>query len=95
MALVTHGGVVAQVWRGGHGRQTRLALALNAVQVEALDLALGRNAGLLMARSGMSDAVDAAIVAMTGNDERIITSDLEDIGLLVAASGRRIDIVPA
>ena len=90
----THGGVVAQVWRGGTGRQARLATALQAVEIVPLDAGLGRQAGVLLARSGLSDAIDAALVAMADHGDQIVTSDPGDLAFLAAASQRRIDIVP-
>ena len=90
----THGGVVAQVWRGGTGRQARLAAALQAIEVAALDAALGRRAGVLLARTGLTGAVDAALVALADHGDRIITSDPGDLAVLAASTGRRIDIVP-
>jgi predicted nucleic acid-binding protein len=92
--LLTHGGVIAQVWRGGVGRQARLARLLHAVETVALDEELGRRAGVLLARSGLSDAVDAALAAMATHGDRIITSDPDDLAALVAAGDRRVDIVP-
>ena len=90
----THGGVVAQVWRGGTGRQARLARALRAVEVVPLDAELGRRAGVLLARCGLQDAIDAALAAMADHDDEIITSDPDDLAILVAAGNRRVDIVP-
>ncbi|WP_419926326.1 PIN domain nuclease [Candidatus Poriferisocius sp.] len=92
--LKTHGGVVAQVWRGGTGGQTRLARALQSVEAVPLDAELGRRAGVLLARCGESDAIDAALVAMADHGDEIITSDPEDLIVLVAASRRRINIIP-
>lgn len=91
---VTHGGVVAQVWRGGNGRQARLARALAGIDVSALDDRLGRSAGLLLARSRASDAIDAAVVALAEDGDRIVTSDPGDIWLLVEASARHVDVIP-
>ena len=90
----THGGVVAQVWRGGTGRQARLAKALRAVEVVPLDAELGRRAGVLLARCGLQDAIDAALAAMADHGDEIITSDPDDLAILVAAGNRRVDIVP-
>ena len=59
---ISHGGVVAQVWRGGTGRQVPLARLLAGVDIAALDDGLGRRAGMLLARSGLADAIDAAVV---------------------------------
>ncbi|MYH95349.1 MAG: type II toxin-antitoxin system VapC family toxin [Acidimicrobiia bacterium] len=91
--LKTHGGVIAQVWRGGRD-QARLARALRMVETFPLNDELGRKAGVLLARSGLSDAIDAALVAMAEHGDEIITSDPDDLDLLVTASQRRIDIVP-
>lgn len=91
---MTHGGVIAQVWRGGAGRQTRLARALQAVETVPLDDELGRRAGVLLARSGLIDAIDAALAAMAAHGDQIITSDPHDLAALVAVTGRRIDVVP-
>lgn len=91
---MTHGGVIAQVWRGGTGHQTRLARALQAVETVPLDEELGRCAGVLLARSGLSDAIDAALAAMAADGDRIITSDHHDLAALVAVTSRRIDVVP-
>ena len=90
----THGGVVAQVWRGGTRRQARLATALQAVEIVPLDTGLGRRAGVLLARSGLSDAIDAALVALADHGDQIITSDPNDLAVLVAASNRRVDVTP-
>lgn len=91
---VTHGGVVAQVWRGGHGRQTQLARALHGVDVAGLDDTLGRKAGMLLAASGLNDAIDAGVVCLATDDDVIATSDPDDIDQLVQASERHVDIVP-
>ena len=90
----THGGVIAQVWRGGAGRQAQLARALRAIEVVPLDIELGRRAGVLLARSGLRDAIDAALAAMADHGDLIITSDPDDLAALVAASARRVDVVP-
>ena len=90
----THGGVVGQVWRGGTGRQARLARALRAVEVVPLDAELGRRAGVLLARCGLQDAIDAALAAMADHGDEIITSDPDDLAILVAAGNRRVDIAP-
>ncbi|MDE0115655.1 MAG: hypothetical protein OXT07_03420 [bacterium] len=92
--LRTHGGVIAQVWRGGTRGQTRLARALRMVETVPLNEELGRQAGMLLARCGLSDAIDAALVAMADHGDEIITSDPDDLDMLVTASQRRINITP-
>lgn len=91
---MTHGGVIAQVWRDGSGRQARLAKALQAVETAPLDEQLGKRAGALLARSGLTDAIDAVLAAMADHGDQIITSDPADLAELVRASDRRVDIVP-
>ncbi len=61
---VTNGGVVAQVWRGGHGRQAPVARLLAGVEVVPVDDSLGRRAGMVLAVGGGSDAIDAAVVCL-------------------------------
>ena len=56
IALHTTDPVVGQVWRNG-ARQARLSAFLNTVEVHPLDD--GRAVGVLLARSGTSDVVDA------------------------------------
>ena len=90
----THGGVVAQAWRGGGSRQARLARALPALEVASLDDDLGRRAGVLLGRAGRSDAIDAAVVALANHADRIVTSDPDDINHLVATLGLRVDVIP-
>ncbi len=91
---VTHGGVVAQVWRTGTGRQARLARALQAIDVVGLDQGLGKEAGRLLGLSRTSDAIDAAVVVLAAPGDQIVTSDPYDIDRLVFASGLPIDVVP-
>lgn len=89
----THGGVIAQVWRGGTGRQAPLARATKAIVTTPLDDGLGRRAGVLLARSGMADAIDAAVVALADHGDQIVTADPGDIAALVDAAELRSDVV--
>jgi hypothetical protein len=90
---VTHGGVVGQAWRGGGARQALLAKALAGVEVRALDDALGRAAGGLLDRAKKHDVVDAAIVLLSNDGDRIVTSDPGDLEPLAAAAGRHVDLI--
>lgn len=89
---VTHGGVVAQVWRGGSGRQAGLARAVDLVEVVALDRDLGKAAGRLLALTGGRDVVDAAVVMIASDDDQILTSDPEDLLALASARGLFVEI---
>jgi hypothetical protein len=90
---LTNGGVVAQVWRGGHGRQAPVARLLAGTQVAPLDDRLGRRAGLLLAASGGSDAVDAAVICLAADGDHILTSDPGDLRALAQAADVHIDII--
>lgn len=89
---LTHGGVLGQVWRGGP-RQARLSQALAGVDVRPLDEALGRLAGQLLGASGASDVIDAALVMLSSDGDEIVTSDLNDIEMLAATSGRHVELI--
>ena len=92
--LRTNGVVVAQVWRDSTGRQAELAQLLRSVDVKDVDQSVGRNAGVLLGRANLDDAVDATVVAVASAGDRIVTSDPGDIRTLVAASGFPILVVP-
>jgi hypothetical protein len=93
-APVTHGGVVGQVWRGGSGRQARLARFMLALDVAPLDAALGRRAGVLLGRARAADVVDAALVLLAQDGDSVLTSDPEDIARLAVAAQLDVDVVP-
>jgi hypothetical protein len=93
-APLTHGGVVGQVWRGGAGRQARLAQLLPALDTAALDQPMGRRAGVLLGRARKSDVVDAAVVALAIDGDVILTSDPQDLASLAEAAGVHVDLVP-
>jgi hypothetical protein len=90
---VTCGGVVAQVWRGGQGKQAPLARLLAGVEVAPIDGSLGRRAGMLLARSGQSDAIDSAVVCLAGDGDDILTSDPGDLRGLAEAAGVHIELI--
>ena len=93
-APLTHGAIVGQVWRGGSGRQARLAALLPALHTVALDASLGRRAGVLLGRARTTDVVDAALVLLAVDGDTIITSDPEDIARLAVSAGLDADIEP-
>ena len=91
---LSHGGVVGQVWRGGGGRQARLAKLLPGVKITPLDEALGRRAGSLLARARTADVIDAALVLLARDGDMILTSDPGDLEHLAFAAGLHVEIVP-
>jgi hypothetical protein len=90
---VTCGGVVAQIWRGGHRKQVPLARLLAGVDVVPIDDSLGRQAGMLLARSGQSDAIDAAVVCLAADGDDILTSDPSDLLALAETADIHVELV--
>jgi hypothetical protein len=91
---VTHGGVLAQVWRGGSGRQAEMSRLIGGVEVKPLDEELGRKAGVLLGASRTGDAIDAALVCLAADGDEILTSDPGDLTRLARAAGLHVDLVP-
>src|SRR5580658_3402147 len=91
---VTSGGVVAQVWRGGSGRQAPTARLLAGTDVAPIDDRLGRRVGMLLARSGESDAIDAAVVCLAADGADSLTSEPGDLRALAQAGARHVALVP-
>ena len=89
---VTHGGVVGQVWRGGP-RQARLAAALAGTDVRAVGDHLGRAAGELLAETRTSDVIDGALALVAVDGDEIVTLDRDDFEVLVAATGRHVELI--
>lgn len=90
----THGGVIGQVWRGG-ARQARLARLLPGLEIAALDEAFGRRAGVLLARSGTADVVDAAVVLLASDGDWILTSDVGDLRVLADSAEVHVELIDA
>ena len=86
--------MVAQVWRGGTGRQAPLARLLAGTDVAPVDDRLGRRAGMLLARSGQSDAIDATVVCLAADGDDILTSDPGDLRALAEAAEIHVELVP-
>jgi hypothetical protein len=78
--------VLAQAWRGGpQPMMSRLLKGCNVVPLSEGD---ARDVGSLLARSGTSDAVDAAVVLTAARDRRaVVTSDPDDLRTLADAHG--------
>lgn len=76
--------VVAQVWRHG-ARQGRLARVLAGVAVPPLDLDTGKRLGVLLGTTNSSDVVDAHVASLTRAGDQVLTSDLDDLRILLDA----------
>lgn len=91
--LVTHAGIVGQVWRNP-SRQAGLSRSLKFVDVRPLDIDLAKEAGLLMASAKMSDVHDAALAVLCQPGDTLLTSDVGDLASLLSARGlTSIDII--
>ena len=90
---VVPAGVLAQVWRGGSGRQAPLARALKQCTIETLDESLAKQVGEAGKGFGSPDVVDiSVVVSALSRGDRVFTSDPEDIGRISNALHRRLDI---
>jgi hypothetical protein len=90
---LTNGGVIAQVWRGGNGRQVPVARLLASVDVVPVDDELGRRAGLLLARTGTADAIDASVICLAQDGDDVLTSDPADLRALASAARVHVDLI--
>ena len=93
-APLSHGGVVAQVWRTGSGRQATVARLLKGVDVQPFDVLLGKRAGALLGKSRGDDAIDAAVICLAADGDDVLTSDPGDLSALAEAAGVHIDLIP-
>ena len=92
-APVTHGGIVGQAWRGRGSRQALLAKALDVLDIRRLDAALGRAAGELLASARQDVVIDAALVLLANDGDRVITSDPDDLAPLARAADLDVELV--
>lgn len=88
MVVRTTETVLAQVWRDGR-TQANLARVLTGIEVLPLGSGDGKRTGELLARAARSDVVDAHIVQQVAPGDHVLTSDPEDIEMLLTA--RRIE----
>ena len=89
---VVPAGALAQVWRGGSGRQAPLAQMLKQCRVEPLEESLAKQVGTASVRTASSDVVDiSVVVSAAGRGDRIVTSDESDITEITTSLGHKID----
>jgi len=84
--VTTSSPIVGQVWRDGR-RQVMVARLIAATNVEAPTGRDARRAGELLARSNTRDVVDALLAGTARDGDTVLTSDPDDIELLVARAG--------
>lgn len=82
--LIVPAGVVGQVWRGSARRVPLRALLKGPTTfVSPLDQVLAEAAGVLCARTGTSDVIDASVVLVARRARAVVvTSDVEDLRTL-------------
>jgi hypothetical protein len=90
---VSHGGIVGQAWRAHGVRQALLAKAIDALDIRRLDAALGRAAGELLARANRDDVIDAALVLLASDGDRLITAHPGDLASLARAADLDVELL--
>ena len=91
--VMTAASTIAEVLRGG-SRDARVHRVLNQITVVPVDKALGRAAGALLGRTGLSGhrcTIDALLAAVALGQPRpvvLLTSDLDDMAQLIDEPGR-------
>lgn len=80
--VVTSAAVVAQAWRDPR-RQANLARALTGIDIAALDDAAAKKIGELLRANGTSDLADAHLALLVQPQDRVLTSDEDDINALL------------
>jgi hypothetical protein len=92
VAVRSSGGAVAQVWRDG-ARQANLARVLSGVDVAALDVTAAKHIGPLLGATNTSDAIDGHVAQLVKAGDHLITSDPQDLRLLLGNRVRDVTIV--
>ena len=83
LPIITHCGIVGQVWRHPSG-QARLAKVLTSVVVVPVDDRLGRAAGLLLTANRSADVIDAALACLCRPGDVLYTSDIDELSALLS-----------
>jgi predicted nucleic acid-binding protein len=83
--LAVPAGVLAQAWRGGGGRQARIARLLSAssTSVVPLDAKMALRVGARCAATRTADIVDVSVaICASDRGHPVITSDPDDISAI-------------
>jgi hypothetical protein len=70
-----------------------VARLLAGTEVVAVDDVVGRRAGMLLAASGGSVAIDAGVVGLAADGDDILTSDPGDLHALAEAAGVHVELI--
>ena len=79
---------------GGDWGEVSEADGLAGIEVAPLDSKLGKRAGMLLARTGGADAIDAAVICLARDGDDILTSDPADLLRLAHAAGTHVELIP-
>ena len=83
MPLFLPTGVLAQYWRGGSGRQTPASRLIATSSLVSLTPNVARDIGVLLGKAQTSDVVDASVALLAHEAGAVLTSDPDDIGVLL------------
>lgn len=86
MPLWTSAAVVAQVWRDGRN-QAQLAGILAGVGARPLASGDDRRTGELLGKTRTADVIDAHLALVIDDGDHVITSEPDDLGVLLEARG--------
>ena len=75
-------------------RQVPVAQLVASTDVAPVDGQLGKRAGMLLARTGTADAIDASLVCLAKDGDDILTSDPGDLLNLVRTAGGHVELIP-
>lgn len=87
--LRTSSAVVAQIWRDGR-KQAAVARVLAGVEVLGLLPDNDKRTGELLAQTRTSDVIDAHLALLAQDGDVVLTSDRDDLALLLNA--RKVDV---
>jgi len=85
--ILTSSGCVAQAWRGGGSRQALLSRLLQGVNERPLDPSGSKDVGELCAKAAAADVIDAHVALLAGDRDMVLTSDVDDLQVLLTAAG--------
>lgn len=85
--ITTSSGCVAQSWRRGGSRHALLARLLGGVNEVGLVPDVSRNVGRLCGDTDSNDVVDAHVALLARPGDVVLTSDAEDLKVLLRAIG--------
>jgi len=77
-----------------NGKQALLAQLLASTEIAPVDDRLGKLAGMLLAWTGGSDAIDASVVCLARDGDDILTSDPGDLVDLARTAGVHVELIP-